>query len=200
MFGEPWAREALMGPLLPADLAQPTLELPFRSGEAWALTAGPHNAWNAGTPLGALDLSPIIAEEPCATSSGWVTAAAPGVAVRAADNAVALDLDGDGYEGTGWVLVYYHVAEAGMVAQGARLEADARIGHPSCEGGQSTGTHVHFSRKYNGEWLAADGPVPFVLSGWRAVAGERIYTGQMVRGGAVVNADPSGRAGSTIQR
>jgi LysM repeat protein len=200
MFGEPWAREALMGPLLPADLAQPTLELPFRSGEAWALTAGPHNAWNAGTPLGALDLSPIIAEEPCATSSGWVTAAAPGVAVRTADNAVALDLDGDGYEGTGWVLVYYHIAEAGMVAQGAHLDTDARIGHPSCEGGQSTGTHVHFSRKYNGEWLAADGPVPFVLSGWQAVAGERIYTGQMVRGGAVVNADPSGRAGSTIQR
>jgi hypothetical protein len=87
-----------------------------------------------------------------------------------------------------------------MVAQGARLEADARIGHPSCEGGQTTGTHVHISRKYNGEWLAADGPVPFVLSGWQAVAGERIYTGQMVKGGQVVTADPSGRSGSTIQR
>jgi murein DD-endopeptidase MepM/ murein hydrolase activator NlpD len=113
---------------------------------------------------------------------------------------VALDLDGDGYEGTGWVLIYYHIAERDMVGEGVWLERDQRIGHPSCEGGRSTGTHVHMARKYNGEWLPADGPVPFVMSGWRVQAGERIYEGRLVNGEQIVTADPNGRSGSTIRR
>jgi hypothetical protein len=87
-----------------------------------------------------------------------------------------------------------------MVAEGALLEQDQLIGHPSCEGGRATGTHVHMARKYNGEWLSADGPVPFVLSGWRVQAGERIYAGGLVNGEQSVTADPIGRAGSTIRR
>jgi len=56
------------------------------------------------------------------------------------------------------------------------------IGHPSCEGGKSTGTHVHIARKYNGEWILADGPLAFELSGWRSYAGEKDYEGGMIRG------------------
>ncbi len=96
MFGE--ARPRAIDPLLPPDLAQPALELPFAAGEGWSLTAGPHPAWTAGTPRGALDLSPITAEDPCAVSFRWVIASAPGVIARAEANAVALDLDGDGRE------------------------------------------------------------------------------------------------------
>lgn len=200
LFGDAWARADASGALLPSGLAQPELVLPFRSGEYWSLTGGPHNAWNSGTPLGALDFSPITGEEPCAVSVRWVTASAPGIAVRARDNAVALDLDGDGNETTGWVLIYFHLSSQSMVAEGARLERDQMLGHPSCEGGRTTGTHVHIARKYNGEWLPADGPVPFVLSGWRVEAGERIYAGKLTRGDQAVTADPSGRAGSSIQR
>jgi len=80
------------------------------------------------------------------------------------------------------------------------MAVDQRIGHPSCEGGTASGTHVHVARKFNGEWIPADGPVPFEMSGWHAVAGERIYQGQLVRGDQVVTADPAGRAGSTIIR
>lgn len=198
IFGNPWARD--LGPLIPADLDQPELELPFLPGESWGLTAGPHRAWNAGTPLGALDISPIKAEEPCIVSTTWVTASGPGVVVRAQDNTVALDLDGNGDEGSGWVIVYYHIAKQDMVPEGSPLAVDGRLGHPSCEGGQTTGTHVHIARKYNGEWLSADGPVPFVLSGWQAVAGERIYKGTLIKGDQIVIADPSGRSGSTIVR
>ena len=36
------------------------------------------------------------------------------VIVRAADNAVALDLDGDGRESTGWVLLCYPLAASGV--------------------------------------------------------------------------------------
>ena len=200
LFGDAWARAAGVNPLIPPGLVQPALELPFRTGEAWSFTAGPHNAWNAGTPLGALDFSPITGEEPCAISTRWVTASAPGAIVRAADHAVAVDLDGDGFEGTGWVVIYYHLASSGMIEQGTRAALEQPLGHPSCQGGQATGTHVHVARKYNGEWLAADGPVPFILSGWRVIAGERMYQGQLVRDGQVVTADSAGRSGSTIRK
>ncbi|MGD2058552.1 MAG: hypothetical protein PVI04_07440 [Anaerolineales bacterium] len=200
LFGDAWGRAQAAGPLLPADLVQPDLELPFLPGTDWSLTAGPHNAWNAGTPLGAIDLAPILVEESCAVSAAWVTASSAGLVVRARHNAVALDLDGDGYEGTGWVIVYYHIAEKDMVAEGDFLGVDQLLGHPSCEGGRATGTHVHITRKYNGEWLSADGPVRFVLSGWSVEAGERIYAGRLVKGSQTVSADPSGRAGSNIRR
>jgi len=54
--------------------------------------------WISGTPRGALGLSPITGGHPCDVSPTWATASAPGLVVRAADNAVALDLDGDGRE------------------------------------------------------------------------------------------------------
>jgi len=87
-----------------------------------------------------------------------------------------------------------------MIAQGSRVDQDARLGHPSCEGGASTGTHVHLARKYNGEWIAVDGPVPFILSGWRVIAGERSYQGELVKDDLVVTANPGGPSSSIIVR
>ncbi len=200
MFGDPWQAAARVEPLIPADLQQPTLELPFYPGEPWSLTSGPHIAWNTGTPRGALDFAPITGEPPCVVSSAWVTASAPGRVVRAERGVVALDLDGDGLEQTGWVLVYMHIAEQDRVPLGLWVEANAPLGHPSCEGGKATGTHVHLARKYNGEWLAAEGPVPMVLSGWTAHAGELSYEGTLTRDGQTVSAQPGGTAGSTIVR
>jgi hypothetical protein len=49
-----------------------------------------------------------------------------------------------------------------------------------------TGTHVHIARKYNGEWILADGPLAFNLEGWIAHNGSREYKGTLTRGGAVV--------------
>ena len=60
---------------------------------------------------------------------------------------------------------------------------------PSCEGGVATGTHLHIARKYNGEWILADGALPFVLSGWRVYAGDRPYQGKLVKGDKVITAD-----------
>jgi len=71
MFGSPWARAAAVEPLLAPHLAQPVLELPFSPGERWSLTAGPHQAWNYGTPRGALDFSPITGGLPCDVSPAW---------------------------------------------------------------------------------------------------------------------------------
>ncbi len=200
MFGDPWLIDANIQPLFPPNLAQPTLELPFAPGEYWSLTSGPHIAWRTGTPRGALDFAPITGEPPCVVSTAWVTASAPGRVVRSERGVVALDLDGDGLEQTGWVLVYMHVAEQDRVSPGTWVEINTPLGHPSCEGGQATGTHVHLVRKYNGEWLAADGPLPMVLSGWIAHAGELSYEGTLEKDGRVVSAQPDGSSGSTIVR
>jgi LasA protease len=200
MFGDYWARAAASGPLFPEGLSQPALQLPFAAGESWSLTGGPHRSWNTGSPMGALDFSPITGEGICAVSSAWATAVAPGIITRAANNVVALDLDGDGNEQTGWVVIYLHVAREGMITAGTRVAQDAPLGHPSCEGGAATGKHVHLARKFNGEWLAANGPLPMELGGWQVIAGERIYEGGLVKDGQVVKAYPGGGRLTLITR
>lgn len=200
MFGDAWSRAAAVGPLFPVDLQAPLLELPFAPGQAWSLTAGPHPAWNTGTPNGALDFGPITGEPPCSVSTVWVTASAPGVIARIGVGVVLLDLDGDGREQTGWVLLYQHIAASGRIAAGTRVNTDDRIGHPSCEGGDATGSHVHLARKYNGEWIPASADWPLVLSGWLTVPGEMTYLGTLVKDGQVVTARGGGTAGSRIVR
>lgn len=200
MFGDPWARAAAFEPLLPDGLSQPALELPFAAGERWSLTAGPHPAWKTGSPRGALDLAPAMGERGCVVSRLWAQAAAPGVVARSVYNVVALDLDGDGVEQSGWVLIYMHIADHERIPAGQSVALDTPLGHPSCEGGTSTGTHLHIARKYNGEWMAADTPVPFVLGGWQAYADERNYYGGMVNGDRQVVASPVGPQTSIVIR
>jgi LasA protease len=200
MFGDPWARAAEVEPLFPAGLSQPEIELPFAAGESWSYSGGPHLAWTSGSPQGAIDFSPVSGGPSCTVSSAWVTASAAGLIVRSAHNVVVLDLDGDGYEQTGWALVYLHVADRDRIPAGTWVNPDDPIGHPSCERGKSTGTHVHMARKYNGEWLDADGPLPFVLSGWRVVKGTRNYEGYLIKGTEQITANPGGSRISLISR
>lgn len=209
MFGDPWARAALVGPLFPPGLNQPTLSLPFEPGIKWSFTGGPHNGWGLINPniygqshsiFSALDFAPAAAKSGCVPNDAWVVASAPGLVVRSENGVAMLDLDGDGFEQTGWDLLYLHLAAKGRISAGSFVETDDRIGHPSCEGGVATGTHVHFARKFNGEWVTADGPIPFVMSGWRVVAGNVAYKGQLVNGDQVVTADQQGQAWSNIVR
>jgi LasA protease len=112
----------------------------------------------------------------------------------------ATNPDNDGYEQTGWDLFYLHIATQDRVPVGTWLNADDRVGHPSCEGGPSTGTHIHFARKFNGEWILADGPIPFNLSGWIAHAGDLPREGTMTKGDQVVVAQPNGAIISKLVR
>jgi LasA protease len=97
-------------------------------------------------------------------------------------------------------VVYLHLAREGLIAAGAHVAQDAPLGHPSCEGGAATGKHVHLALKYNGEWLATNGPLPMVLGGWRVIPGERIYEGELVNGSQVVKANPGGGRATLIVR
>jgi LasA protease len=187
MFGDPWERSVELGPLFPDNLIQPNFTLPFDVGVPWTLTGGPHPAWEQETSLGALDFAPPMAAPGCADSTAWVVAIAPGHIVRSESSYVVLDLDPDGLEQTGWNVIYQHVATKDRIKAGTAVAAGDHIGHPSCEPiGSATGTHVHIARKYNGEWVAAGGPLPFVLSGWTAHAGEGRYMGTLTKGDQVV--------------
>jgi LasA protease len=83
-----------------------------------------------------------------------------------------------------------HIAEQERAPLGAYLRAGQRVGHPSCEGGPATGTHLHIARKYNGAWVAAGGALPFVLDGWTVQAGQKPYEGTLVKNGQTVVAHP----------
>lgn len=198
LFGYPF--DPAEPPILPPDLTQPDLRLPFEPGMAWVFTGGPHGGWESGSAWAALDFAPPAEYEGCTPSAEWVAAAASGQVVRSEYGAVIQDLDGDGLEQTGWVLFYMHVAEAGRVPVGTRLQAGDRVGHPSCEGGFSNGTHLHFARKYNGEWIAADGPIPFVLDGWVSSGLGKEYDGKLIKGDVSIEACDCRAAANTIVR
>lgn len=169
-------------------LQQPVLTLPYNENDEWSITGGPHESWTTGSPLGALDFAPQMAEGGCARSDSWITASAPGLVIRNGVGTVVLDLDMDGHEETGWVLYYLHVRTDGKTETGTVLPLHGRIGHPSCEGGAATGTHLHIARKYNGEWVQAYGPVPFDMSGWTPFGGES-YHGGVMRGDDIIYAE-----------
>ncbi len=198
MFGDPWARAYTVEPLYPPDLTQPPMILPIQKGIPWFFTGGPHGAWEHDGARAALDFAPGSIAGGCEVSRRWAVAVAPGVVARSEHGIVVLDLDGDGKEQTGWAILYLHVADEGRAPVGAHLNTGDFIGHPSCEGGVATGTHIHIARKYNGEWIAADGPVPFVMDGWVPHAGDEPYQGTLTKGDKTIVACPCGSDGQII--
>ncbi len=201
MFGSPENRTQYE-PLFSYNLVQPDLELPFMPGVVWNFTGGPHGAWEREGSWSAIDFAPSGFRGECSNSYAYVTAAAPGLVVRVGDGVVIINLDYNNNEHTGWVLLYLHIATDGrLVEAGDEVNTGDRLGHPSCEGGISTGTHVHMARKYNGEWMTADGPTPFMLSGWTVHNGSAVYKGTLTKFGEIpVTASSYSAPGSQIKR
>ncbi len=199
LFGYPFA--LTYEPLIPASLVQPELRLPFPAGQLWSFTGGPHGGWDSGSAWAALDFAPPGEAAGCVQSDEWVTAMADGLIVRTGNGAVVQDLDGDGLEQTGWTILYMHVESRERVQTGTRVQAGDRIGHPSCEGGIATGSHVHVARRYNGEWIPADQPeLPFVMDGWVASGAGTVYDGYLTREGQIVEAYGGNSEINKIQR
>jgi LasA protease len=201
MFGDPWERAAAIEPTIPADLTQPPLTLPFEPGKVWSFSGGPHSVWELeGGAMAAIDFAPASLEHGCVKSDQWVVAPANGVVIRSAFGVVILDLDGDGLEQTGWNILFLHVGSKDRVQVRSVLKAGAHIGHPSCEGGGASGTHVHIARKYNGEWILTDGPIPFNMDGWIARGNGIPYKGTLSRGDKSIEACACGTFTTRIIR
>jgi len=187
LFGFPF--DYAVEPLIPSILAQPPMQLPFADGVTWSFTGGTHGGWDEGSAWAALDFAPPGGAGGCAVSDAWVVAVANGFIVRAENGAVIQDLDNDGYEQTGWDVLYMHVAAQDRVQPNTYVYAGEVIGHPSCEGGVSNATHLHLARKYNGEWISADGNLPFNLDGWVSSGNGTEYDGFLTRGTTVLSAE-----------
>ncbi|MGD8584282.1 MAG: LysM peptidoglycan-binding domain-containing protein [Chloroflexota bacterium] len=197
LFGNPFAYT--VEPLVPDDLVQPALKLPWAPGETWYLTGGPHGAWASGSAWAALDFAPPHDQLGCYQSDAWVTAMADGVVTRSDAGAVVTDLDGDGFAGTGWSITYMHVEARDRVPVGSIVQTGDALGHPSCEGGFSNGTHVHIARAYNGRWISADGLTPFTMSGWLCQGLGREYDGLLIKGDQVKEACECREEGNAIR-
>ncbi|MFN8563098.1 MAG: LysM peptidoglycan-binding domain-containing protein [Anaerolineae bacterium] len=192
-FGDPFADA--VEPLVPDDVQQPALTFPFPQGQTWYFTGGPHGGYGSGSAWAAVDFAPPddleMVTSACYVSENFATALAPGVIARTDEGTVVLDLDGDGDESTGWVILYLHMAARDRIKQGTVVQVGDRIGRPSCEGGFSNGTHMHIARRYNGEWIpvSCDDCAPgiqrpqLVMDGWTfyGLPGEE-YQGGMYKG------------------
>ena len=187
LFGNPF--DYAVEPLIPAEARALPLTLPWQKGETWYISGGPHSGWGTLGALSALDFVTGEKNIGCQMSQGWVTAVTDGLVILSDDGMVLQDVDGDGYMGTGWVILYMHMAAQDRVAQGTNLSIGDKIGHPSCEGGVSFASHLHLSRRYNGVWIAVDDQRwPMTLSGWVAAPGSQPYEGTMTKGGQVKTA------------
>jgi len=198
LFGYPF--DHTLDPLIPAGLTQPALQLPFEPRVSWSYTGGPHGGWGSGSGWAAIDFAPPGDALGCVQNDAWVVAVADGTILRAADGAVVQDLDGDGIEQTGWSILYMHIETRDRVKTGARVKAGDRIGHPSCEGGVSNGTHVHLARRYNGEWIPADSDLPFDLDGWISKGTGVEYDGWLTKGNQTLEAWDGRNDGNQISR
>ena len=185
-FGYPF--DYAIDPLVSSDIEQPVFQLPFESWAVWSFTGGPHAGWGDGSAWAALDFAPPGGANGCNVSGDWVVAVADGPIIRSENGEVIQDLDGDGYEQTGWTVLYMHISSWQRVEAGTYLKAGDPVGHASCEGGVSTGAHVHLARRYNGEWILADGAVPFVMDGFTPISGGSEYDGELVNGDVIVTA------------
>jgi murein DD-endopeptidase MepM/ murein hydrolase activator NlpD len=206
LFGDPF--QYAIEPLIPPNLTQPTMQLPFPQNETWYFTGGPHGGWDAASGWAAIDFAPpappdalVTAQGACYVSPNTALAAAGGLVVRSGDGAVVISLDRQSDERIGWSLVYLHIADPDRVAAGTIVKPGDVIGHPSCQGFDlnAAATHLHVARRYNGEWLPADcwgctpdvSTPPFILGGWKVVGlPAQIYQGTLEKADQpVVRAD-----------
>ncbi len=186
-FGSPF--DFAVEPLIPGVTDPIVLSLPWSDGETWYYTGGPHPGWGTHGAFAAVDFATDEEHVGCAISERWVTASAEGQILVSEDGMVLQDTDGDEFFGTGWVLIYMHIASQGRVEVGQELEVGDNIGHPSCEGGVSSASHLHFARRFNGVWIdAEDVNWPMNLSGWMPASSGDAYEGTLTRAGVTKTA------------
>ncbi|MET1255662.1 pre-peptidase C-terminal domain-containing protein [Aliikangiella maris] len=148
--------------LPPANL----LSLPYPVGKTWYI--GGAHANDGGTGVhSSLDLSTGGFGWGADLSNIWVQSAAPGTVK--VHSSCFMEIIHDG----GWSTTYYHMSDLAW-STGASINRNTNIGHYAsnkaqalCNGGSSTGPHLHFSLKKNGYFNSLNG---VSLSGYKIKA------------------------------
>jgi murein DD-endopeptidase MepM/ murein hydrolase activator NlpD len=146
------------------------LQFPYPRGEAWTF-GGVHSNDGSGGDMSSIDFSKGWPQWGADTSNIWVAAAAGGVPSKISSCSFHID------HGGGWLTAYYHLDN--IQSYSGSIQQNDRIGNIAnnktqalCNGGSSTGPHVHFTLRYNGALVAINGTA---LSGWVIHAGTSNY-------------------------
>ncbi len=149
----------LQGESTPGEIAPDgytRLQLPFPVGEVWA-GGGAHGDTGGGKIFSALDFWESYASWGGDTSDFWVTASTGGTVVQHSSCSVSVI-------GTdGWTTGYYHLDNV-QVASNQTVQQNQKLANYAnnpdralCQGGSSTGPHLHFSVTKDGKRYHLDG-------------------------------------------
>ena len=142
------------------------LQFPFPLGQSWHIGGAHTNTGWGNYPLSSLDMS-RGGGWGSNQSNVWVAASAAGQFKRHSSCFAEI------VHANGWSTTYYHLMNI-QYATGANINRNTRIANPAhtrgqalCNGGSSTGPHLHWSLKRYGQWYHLNGAY---LSGWRITA------------------------------
>ncbi|EOW2059895.1 elastinolytic metalloprotease LasA [Pseudomonas aeruginosa] len=139
-----------------AALAPPSnlMQLPRRQGYSWQPN-GAHSNSGSGYPYSSFDASYDWPR--------WGSATYSVVAAHAGTVRVLSRCQVRVTHPSGWATNYYHMDQI-QVSNGQQVSADTKLGVYAsnintalCEGGSSTGPHLHFSLLYNGAFVSLQG-------------------------------------------
>ncbi|HEK1414260.1 TPA: protease LasA, partial [Pseudomonas aeruginosa] len=139
-----------------AALAPPSnlMQLPWRQGYSWQPN-GAHSNTGSGYPYSSFDASYDWPR--------WGSATYSVVAAHAGTVRVLSRCQVRVTHPSGWATNYYHMDQI-QVSNGQQVSADTKLGVYAsnintalCEGGSSTGPHLHFSLLYNGAFVSLQG-------------------------------------------
>ncbi len=176
MFGNPWQNEEGQ---IPGSLRQPEMILPFMEPGVWSFAGVEESIWASGKTWSSILFTPTGDSQICSRTNSATIAVADGIVARSEFGTVVLDLDGDGDERTGWVVVYTALANDGRATQDEVLLQGNQLGRANCVADKISNLGLQVARKYNGQWMPATlDALPFTLSGWTPLDGELLPNNQ----------------------
>ncbi|KZN41441.1 peptidase M23 [Pseudoalteromonas luteoviolacea] len=146
-----------------------SMNLPWPSGYAW-YSGGAHSNTGSGYPYSSLDFN--NGSGGWGSNTPWVQAAHGGTVTRYSACNIRVT------HSSGYATQYYHMDNL-QYGSGDYISAGAWLGRYAnnrsmalCQGGQSSGPHVHFSLLYNGRFISLHNTY---ISGYRIDVGNSNY-------------------------
>ncbi|WP_444995624.1 peptidoglycan DD-metalloendopeptidase family protein [Aliikangiella sp. IMCC44359] len=148
------------------------LQLPYPRSSTWYI-GGSHTSTGSGNwPQSSLDMSSGSGGWGSNTSNKWVSASAAGTVK--VHSSCSMEI----FHSGGWSTTYYHLSNI-RYSNGAYVSKNAAIANYAnnknqalCNGGQSTGPHLHWSLKLNGQYYHLNG---VTVSGYKIKTGRYSY-------------------------